>query len=89
MSDYGFDPKFILTALITIYVSFIDYKEFLEYIVKDERSFNINNFEKAGNLKEQGKIKLDYETYDRFTQMIEMLRNISAEIKSKQVSYST
>ena len=56
MADYGFDPKYLLISIVKIYTFFINYNEFLEFIVKDERSFKIENFEKVLNLKEDEKI---------------------------------
>src|SRR4051794_28797891 len=58
MKNYGFDPKFILTAIVTTYISFCNYNEFLELIVKDERSYKIQSFEKVKAIYGRGKIKL-------------------------------
>jgi hypothetical protein len=85
MQEYQFDPKFILKSLIEIYLSFKDYKEFLEFIVKDERSYKIENFEKVIRLKENDKIRIDYNIYQDFLKFTDKLRIVSEEIKSKQV----
>jgi hypothetical protein len=85
MSDYGFDPKQILSYLINTYISFIGYKEFLEYVVKDERSFKIDNFEKVIALRENGKIRLDYEHFEDFLKLTKMLKEVSEDMKSKEV----
>lgn len=87
MNEYGFDPKFILSSLINIYVSFVDYKEFLEFIVKDERSYKNENFEKVMTIKERGKIKLDYETSEKFMKLVETLKDLYKDMKSKEISY--
>ena len=87
MHEYGFDPKFILVSLVNIYVYFKDYKEFLEFIVKDERSFKLENFDKVISLKEDEKISIDYEVYDKFILLVKDLKDISETIKSSMISY--
>jgi ubiquitin conjugation factor E4 B len=87
MHEYGFDPKFILTSLINIYVYFIDYKEFLEFIVKDERSFKPENFDKVISLKEDEKISIDYEVFDKFLLLVKDLKWLSKEIKANEINY--
>ena len=85
MSEYNFNPKFILGSLVSIYASFVDYREFLEYIVMDERSFKISNFEKVVEIKESGRSKFDEEDYEKFTLTIQKLKDIQKEILSTQV----
>ncbi len=87
MHEYGFDPKFILVSLVNIYVYFKDYKEFLEFIVKDERSFKLENFDKVITLKSDEKISIEYEVYDKFILLINDLKDISHTIKSNMISY--
>jgi ubiquitin conjugation factor E4 B len=87
MHEYGFDPKFILVSLVNIYVYFKDYKEFLEFIVKDERSFKLENFDKVISLKENEKISIDYEVYDKFLDFIKNLKIISEDVKASTISY--
>ena len=85
MTEYGFDPKFILKAISTIYVYFKDYKEFLEYVVKDERAFKIENFERVISLNENDKISIDYNIFQDFKALVDKLRELDKEIKSQQV----
>jgi hypothetical protein len=85
MKEYQFDPKFILKSLIEIYLAFKDYKEFLEFIVKDERSYKIENFEKVIRLKENDKIRIDYNMYQDLIKMVVKLKDVSEETKSTQV----
>lgn len=87
MADYGFDPKFILSSIINIFVSFMEIKEFLEYIVRDERSFKIDNFLKVLALGEAGKIKLDFDTSEKWKQMVSLLQILYKELKSNEVFY--
>jgi hypothetical protein len=86
MTEYGFDPKFVLKSLVSIYLSFKNIKKFLEYIVKDERSFKIENFERVIDLKEKEKISLGYEDFSDFKVFVEDLRNMDKEIKAKHVN---
>jgi hypothetical protein len=88
MHDYGFDPKYLLVSLVKIYTYFYNYPEFLEFIVKDQRSFKIENFEKVIILKENEKIYLDYNVYEMFRSLIDILKNLHQEIKSKEVYYN-
>ena len=87
MHEYGFDPKFILVALVNIYVYFKDYREFMEYVVKDERSYKSDNFEKVINLKENEKISIDYETYDQFIRFVSEIKEVALQLKAKEISY--
>ena len=86
MNEYGFDPKFILNSIIKIYIAFQEYKEFLIFIVSDERSFKIENFEYVIKMKDKEKISLDYENYNQFISFVCNLKEIDKEIKLKQVS---
>ena len=87
MTEYGFDPRFILKSLISIYISFKSYKEFLEFVVKDERSFKIENFERVIALKESEKISIPYDDYMDFIGLADKLKLVETEIKSKFVKY--
>lgn len=87
MSEYKFDPKFILTSLVEIYLAFKDFPEFLEFVVKDERSYRIENFEKVIVLKENEKIRIDYGSIEDFSKLINELRLMSESLKSKEVKY--
>jgi hypothetical protein len=88
MSDYGFDPKYLLVSLVKIYTYFYNYPEFLEFIVKDQRSFKIVNFEKVVLLKESEKIYLDYNIYETFKSLIDILKKLHQDIKANEVVYS-
>lgn len=87
MHEYGFEPKSILVSIVSIYVSFKDYKDFLELVVQDERAFKIENFERVVKLKDDGKISIDYEKYADYKVLVENLKVIEKDIKAKQVNY--
>jgi ubiquitin conjugation factor E4 B len=86
MKDYEFDPKFILINIIRIYNSFFTYDEFYEFVVCDERSFRITNFEKVLKIHKKGKIsQIGFDEIKIFEKMIEKLRATDEEMKSKKV----
>ncbi len=58
----------------------------MEYVVKDERSFKIENFERVLTLKENEKISLDYEKVQELKEIIIELVKVSQEIKSQHVN---
>jgi len=85
MSEYGFDPKLILTSLVTIYSSFVDYQGFIEYVVKDQRAFKLENFEKFFELKHRNKIHIGYSHYSNFTKFYESAKKAFEDFKEKCV----
>lgn len=87
MKEYGFDPKFILISLVSTYVAFLDYQDFIELIVKDERSYKIENFEKVKSIYSRGKISLPYEEYEKFEKLVNLLKEKELELKSKEINY--
>lgn len=82
LSDYDFNPKFILGGLLSVYSAFYDKIEFIECVVKDERSYKYANFERAKNLVENsGKIIID--TTD-FTNYLSFFDKLKEEEKNKR-----
>ena len=81
MKEYGFDPKFILTSIVTIYSSFVDYPEFIDYVIKDQRAFKFENFEKVLDLKSLGKIQIQYKHYNYFVKFHELTKKAYAKYK--------
>lgn len=88
LAQYEFNPRFILESIIKTYAVFADYKEFHEYIIKDERSYRFNNFLRAkGLVGIGGKVQIDIEAFERFVKLIEKLKVTEEEFKSKEISY--
>jgi len=85
MEDYGFDPYFILKSLISIYSSFVDYQEFLNYVVKDQRSYKIANFERVLRIANRGKANFNFEDLELFENMIDKLKEIHNINKANEV----
>jgi hypothetical protein len=85
MDEYGFNPNFILKSLISVYASFVEYKEFLVYVVKDQRSYKVANFEKVLRIANRGKTKFNFEDLEIFDNMIDKLREIDENNKANEV----
>ena len=85
MEEYGFNPNFILKSLISVYASFVDYKEFLSYVVKDQRSYKIANFEKVLRIANRGKTNFNFEDLDKFENMIDKLKELDNINKANEV----
>lgn len=86
MKDYGFDPKLLLTNLVSIYNSFRNYKKFLVCTVKDPRSFKLDHFEKVVRLVKKKKIEVKTEDLEFFCKMIEDLKVIEQDLKKNEVN---
>lgn len=90
MKDYGFDPKMMLTNIISIYNHFRNSKKFLTFIIKDPRSFKIEHFEKVIRLYQKKKIEVrDSSEIEGFSKMIEDLKTLEIEIKKQEVNITT
>ena len=87
--DYNFNPSFILTSLIKIYVAFREYEEFIEYVVTDQRSYKYDNFLTAIQIiKSKSKAKLDYETSEYFDNFVnKQLKEAELLAESKKINY--
>jgi hypothetical protein len=85
MKEYGFDPKFILISIVTIYSSFVDYPEFIYYVIRDQRAFKFENFEKVLDLKSLNKIQIQYNHYNNFEKFHELTKEAFATYKESIV----
>ena len=88
LNEYEFNPKFILASILKVYSSFNDYKEFLEFIVKDEAYYKYDNFIKAKKIVEETeKIPIDRISFEKFNNLINKLKSVEEEIKSKEINF--
>ena len=88
LSEYDFNPKFILGALLSVYSAFYDQKEFIKCVVKDERSYKYENFERAKNLVENsGKIIIDTNDYNNYILFFNKLKEEEKAIKDEEINY--
>ena len=88
LNDYGFNPKFILGALLSVYSAFYDKEEFLKVVVKDERSYKYANFSRAKNLVERsGKIEIENTDFNNFLKFVDKLKEEERKIKEEEINY--
>jgi ubiquitin conjugation factor E4 B len=88
LSDYDFNPKFILGGLLSVYSAFYDKIEFIECVVKDERSYKYANFERAKNLVENsGKIIIDTTDFTNYLIFFDKLKEEEKKIKEEEINY--
>lgn len=88
LSDYDFNPKFILGGLLSVYSAFYDKIEFIECVVKDERSYKYANFERAKNLVENsGKIIIDTTDFTNYLIFFDKLKDEEKKIKEEEINY--
>ena len=88
LSDYEFNPKFILGALLSVYSAFYAQIEFIESVVKDERSYKYENFERAKNLVENsGKIIIETNDFNNYLKFLEKLKEEEKKIKEEEINY--
>ena len=87
--DYEFNPSYIIESLIKIYSYFADYEEFIELIVKDERSYNYNNFVKAIKIKNDfNKVKVDSEISKKFDDLVyNKLKKAKEIVNKNKINY--
>jgi hypothetical protein len=85
LSDYDFNPKFILGGLLSVYSAFYDKIEFIECVVKDERSYKYANFERAKNLVENsGKIIIDTTDFTNYLSFFDKLKEEEKKNKRRR-----
>ena len=88
LSDYEFNPKFILGALLSVYSAFYAQIEFIESVVKDERSYKYENFERAKNLVENsGKIIIETNDFNNYLKFLEKLKEEEKKIKEEEINF--
>lgn len=88
LSQYQFDPKFILVSILSTYASFVDYKKFIEYVVKDQRSYKIENFIRARSIvEESGKFNMSKDDFEKFVSLIDKIKIVEEEIKKTIINY--
>jgi len=88
LSEYEFNPKFILGALLSVYSAFYDKPEFIESVVKDERSYKYDNFERAKNVVEKtGKIIIENVDFNNYLLFFNKLKEEEKKIKDEEINY--
>ena len=88
LSDYNFNPRFILGALLTVYSAFYDKEEFLEKVIKDEANYKYGHFSRAKHLVENsGKIEIDNFDFNNFLKFVGKLKEVEKKVKEEAINY--
>ncbi len=88
LSDYDFNPKFILGALLSVYSAFYDQEEFIRCVVKDERSYKYENFNRAKNLVENtGKIIIETNDFNNYLKFFDKLKEVEKKLKEEEINF--
>ena len=88
-NDYEFNPSYIMESMIKIYSYFVDYEEFVEWIVMDERSYKYDNFIKAIKVKNDfNKVKVDSEISEKFDDLVyNRLKKAKEKVEKNTINY--
>ena len=88
-NDYEFNPSYIMESIIKIFSYFVDYEEFIEFVVSDERAYKYENFTKAIKLKnEYNKVKVDTETSEKFDDLVyKKLKKAEEIVQQNTINY--
>jgi len=88
-NDYEFNPSYIMESIIKIFSYFVDYEEFIEFVVSDKRAYKYENFTKAIALKNKyNKVKVDSETSEKFDDLVyNKLQKAEKLVEQNTVNY--
>ena len=87
-NDYEFNPSYIMESIIKIFSYFVNYEEFLEFVVSDPRAYKYDNFTKAIKLKNENKVKVDMETSENFDNIVyNKLKKAEELVEQKKINY--
>ena len=87
--DYEFEPCYIMESLIKIYSYFTKNEEFIEYVVRDERSYKYGNFLLAIKIKNDfNKVKVDAEISEKFDDLVNnKLKKAKEMVEKNKINY--
>ena len=88
ISEYNFNPNSILGQILSAYAAFYEKKEFIKAVIKDERSYNFVNFDRAKNLAANNKnITMTDNDFNKYISFVDTLRKEEKVIKSEEINY--
>ena len=88
VNDYNFKPHFILGSILTIYSAFYDKIEFIQCVIKDERSYKFDNFDRAKNLvANNSSIEISQKNFQNYMIFVDKLRKEEKRIKAEQINF--
>jgi ubiquitin conjugation factor E4 B len=78
-----------MESIIKIFSYFVDYEEFIEFVVSDKRAYKYENFTKAIALKNKyNKVKVDSETSEKFDDLVyNKLQKAEKLVEQNTVNY--
>ena len=77
-----------MESIINIFSYFVDYEEFLEFVVSDPRAYKYDNFTKSIKLKNENKVKVDMETSENFDNIVyNKLKKAEELVEQKKINY--
>ena len=75
ITEYNFNPNDILGSILSGYAAFNGEKEFIKAVIKDERSYKFDNFDRAKNLASNNKnITMTDEDFKKYVDFVDILR---------------
>ena len=88
-NDYEFNPSYIMESIIKIFSYFVDYEEFIEFVVSDQRAYKYENFTKAIKLKnEYNKVRVDMEISEKFDDLVyNKLKKAEKLVEQNTINY--
>ena len=88
LNEYNFNPNAILGSILSAYAAFNGRIEFIKAVIKDERSYNFVNFDRAKNLAANNKnITMTDDDFDKYVSFVDILRKEEKIIKSEEINY--
>jgi ubiquitin conjugation factor E4 B len=88
VNEYNFKPHFILGSILTIYSAFYDKIEFIQCVIKDERSYKFDNFDRAKNLvANNSSIEISQKNFQNYIIFVDNLRKEEKRIKAEQINF--
>ena len=88
ISEYNFNQNEILGLILSAYAAFNGNIDFIKAVIKDERSYNFDNLDRAKNLASNNKnIKMTDEDFDKYVFFLDVLRKEEKIIKNEEINY--
>ena len=88
IKEYNFNPHLILGSILSTYSAFYDKIEFIHGAIKDERSYNFNNFDRVKNLVANNEnITITEKDFNNYIIFVDNLRREEKILKNEEITY--
>ena len=88
IKEYNFNPHLILGSILSTYSAFYDKIEFIHGVIKDERSYNFNNFDRVKNLVANNEnITITEKDFNNYIIFVDNLRREEKVLKNEEITY--